>query len=291
MTPKDLEIMQQDTPSDVDNFVLNRVTGSMIGMALGDALGAHVEFRPREYMVERPVRDLEGGGTWGLAKGQRYGGYNDGIRGKGYIVNALEAALWAFWCDENSFKTGALNAVNLGDDTDTTAAIYGQLAGACYGYQNLPKKWVKQIYAHNFITCLSKWIVYEGQLWHPKSHVPNTSKLNSKSNSNVQVAAQSATTWGPTPNTEREYMQMSTSPLRQLPSNAPRPPSNMEHHPSVAYGAHVIAPITQSNTSSRSAPTAVRSGPYDPIPFGYNYIGASREPRIYSDNGFHDPKY
>ncbi|CAF3550223.1 unnamed protein product [Rotaria sp. Silwood1] len=52
------------------------------------------------------------------------GGYQDGIRGKGYIVNALEAALWAFWSDADSFEKGALNAVNLGDDTDTTAAIY-----------------------------------------------------------------------------------------------------------------------------------------------------------------------
>ncbi|CAF0983301.1 unnamed protein product [Rotaria sp. Silwood1] len=63
---------------------------------------------------------------------QKPGGYQDGIRGKGYIVNALEAALWAFWSDENSFENGVLNAVNLGDDTDTTAAIYGQLAGAHY---------------------------------------------------------------------------------------------------------------------------------------------------------------
>ncbi|CAF3787393.1 unnamed protein product [Rotaria sp. Silwood1] len=63
------------------------------------------------------------------------GGYKDGIRGKGYIVNALEAALWAFWSDDDSFEKGALKAVNLGDDTDTTAAIYGQLAGAHYGYK------------------------------------------------------------------------------------------------------------------------------------------------------------
>jgi ADP-ribosyl-[dinitrogen reductase] hydrolase len=51
----------------------------------------------------------------------------------GYIVDALEAALWAFWSDGDSFEKGALEAVNLGDDTDTTAAIYGQLAGAYYG--------------------------------------------------------------------------------------------------------------------------------------------------------------
>jgi ADP-ribosylglycohydrolase len=96
---------------------------------------------------------------------KRKGGYDDGIRGKGYIVNALEAALWAFWSDENDFEKGVLAAVNLGDDTDTTAAIYGQLAGAFYGYKNLPTKWVGQIYAKKFILQLSKWIAYEGKNW------------------------------------------------------------------------------------------------------------------------------
>jgi hypothetical protein len=42
----------------------------MIGMAIGDALGAHVEFRPHTYLEANPVKDLEGGGTWGLEKGQ-----------------------------------------------------------------------------------------------------------------------------------------------------------------------------------------------------------------------------
>jgi len=96
---------------------------------------------------------------------QRKGGYEDGIRGKGYIVNALEAALWAFWSDESSFEKGVLAAVNLGDDTDTTAAIYGQLAGAYYGYKDLPQRWVEQVYAKKFILQLSKWIEYEGKNW------------------------------------------------------------------------------------------------------------------------------
>ncbi len=92
-------------------------------------------------------------------------GYEAGIRGKGYIVNALEAALWAFWSDKGSFEAGALAAVNLGDDTDTTAAIYGQLAGAYYGYQNLPKNWLDYVYAKTFMEKLSKWIAYEGECW------------------------------------------------------------------------------------------------------------------------------
>ncbi|CAF1021869.1 unnamed protein product [Adineta steineri] len=81
--------------------------------------------------------------------------------GKEYIVNALVAALWAFW-SENNFENGALVAVNLGDDTDTTAAIYGQLPSAYYGYHQLPKKWMQQVYAGEFMKKQSKWIAYEG---------------------------------------------------------------------------------------------------------------------------------
>jgi len=102
---------------------------------------------------------------------KRHNGYQDGIRGGGFIVHALEAALWAFWSDENSFEKGVLLAVNLGDDTDTTAAIYGQLAGAFYGYSSLPKKWIDQIYAKNFILNLSKWIAYEGENWSEKDNI------------------------------------------------------------------------------------------------------------------------
>jgi len=49
---------------------LDRVQGSIIGMALGDAVGAHVEFRPQAFLEKNPVQDLRGGGTWGLEKGQ-----------------------------------------------------------------------------------------------------------------------------------------------------------------------------------------------------------------------------
>ena len=59
------------------------------------------------------------------------------IHGTGYVVASLEAALWAFARSE-SFEAGALLAVNLGDDADTTGAVYGQLAGAFYGEEGIP---------------------------------------------------------------------------------------------------------------------------------------------------------
>jgi ADP-ribosylglycohydrolase len=62
------------------------------------------------------------------------------IVGSGYVVESLEAALWAFNRSTN-FQEGCLLAVNLGDDADTTGAIFGQLAGAYYGVAGIPQAW------------------------------------------------------------------------------------------------------------------------------------------------------
>ncbi|MEG4037432.1 ADP-ribosylglycohydrolase family protein [Microcoleus sp. S36b_A4] len=66
------------------------------------------------------------------------------IQGSGYVVKSLEAALWAFY-NSSSFAEGCLLAVNLGDDADTTGAVYGQLAGAFYGESGIPQKWLSQL--------------------------------------------------------------------------------------------------------------------------------------------------
>jgi ADP-ribosyl-[dinitrogen reductase] hydrolase len=66
------------------------------------------------------------------------------IRGTGYVVDALEAALWAVHTTDSS-EDAVLAAVNLGDDADTTAAIAGQLAGAVYGVDGIPERWWKRI--------------------------------------------------------------------------------------------------------------------------------------------------
>jgi ADP-ribosylglycohydrolase len=62
------------------------------------------------------------------------------IRGDGYVVHSLEAALWAFYHGD-TFREGCLLAANLGEDADTTAAVYGQLAGAFYGEEGIPAAW------------------------------------------------------------------------------------------------------------------------------------------------------
>jgi len=62
------------------------------------------------------------------------------IVGAGYVVQSLEAALWAF-CDARDFREAVLRAVNLGDDADTTGAVCGQFAGACWGETGIPREW------------------------------------------------------------------------------------------------------------------------------------------------------
>ena len=76
------------------------------------------------------------------------------IQGSGYVVRGMEAALWAFH-QSSSFKEGALMAANLGDDADTTAAIYGQLAGAYYGEQGIPAEWREKLALVDVITTLA----------------------------------------------------------------------------------------------------------------------------------------
>lgn len=66
------------------------------------------------------------------------------IRGSGYVVESLEAALWCFWTTDN-YRAAVLCAANLGDDADTTAAICGQVAGAYYGLTGIPQAWQDQV--------------------------------------------------------------------------------------------------------------------------------------------------
>ena len=66
------------------------------------------------------------------------------IRGTGYVVQSLEAALWSFWSTD-SFKECVLLAANLGDDADTTASIAGQIAGAHYGATGIPATWLEKL--------------------------------------------------------------------------------------------------------------------------------------------------
>ena len=84
------------------------------------------------------------------------------IQGSGYVVRSLEAALWAFH-NSDSFKDGALLAVNLGDDSDTTGAVYGQLAGAYYGERAIPESWKGKVVHGLLIEQLADQLYSQGE--------------------------------------------------------------------------------------------------------------------------------
>lgn len=82
----------------------------------------------------------------------------DRISSSGYVVHSLEASLWAFFTT-SSFEEGALKAVNLGDDADTVGAIYGGIAGAFYGLEALPKKWLNGLEARETVDAVVEGMV------------------------------------------------------------------------------------------------------------------------------------
>jgi ADP-ribosyl-[dinitrogen reductase] hydrolase len=66
------------------------------------------------------------------------------IRSGTYVIDTLEASLWCL-LNSSSYAEAVIKAVNLGDDTDTTAAVTGGLAGICYGVENIPSEWIEPI--------------------------------------------------------------------------------------------------------------------------------------------------
>lgn len=85
------------------------------------------------------------------------------IRSSGYVVDTLEAALWCF-LNTNTYRDCVLTAVNLGEDTDTVAAVAGGLAGiyyGCGGESGVPDEWISQIPRRDWIKGLCAELIFE----------------------------------------------------------------------------------------------------------------------------------
>jgi ADP-ribosylglycohydrolase len=72
------------------------------------------------------------------------------IRSTGYVVDTLEAALWCVLTTD-SYRDCVLKAINLGDDTDTVAAVAGSLAGVMYGLEKIPLDWLEKLKKRDYI--------------------------------------------------------------------------------------------------------------------------------------------
>ena len=78
----------------------------------------------------------------------------DDVSAGGWVVPALEAALWAFASTE-TFDDGCLACANLGDDADTAGAVYGQLAGAFYGFSAINPAWTGGVALPTLLTAVA----------------------------------------------------------------------------------------------------------------------------------------
>jgi ADP-ribosyl-[dinitrogen reductase] hydrolase len=125
-----------------------QVFAGMLVRALGGESKTAVLFEGREDALDSEK-------ILAIARGVYRDKDSNQIRGSGYVVESLEAALWCFW-KTGSFSEAVLAAANLGDDADTTAAICGQIAGAYYGESGLPTAWLEKLYMQDQISTLAE---------------------------------------------------------------------------------------------------------------------------------------
>lgn len=125
-----------------------RLYGAMIAALIG---GVSIDAVLAADFWTGPALDPE---VDAVARGSWRGKEPPQIRGTGYVVAALEAAIWAVAGAED-FRNAVLRAANLGDDADTTAAIAGQLAGARWGVDAIPAEWREKVTASDRITAIA----------------------------------------------------------------------------------------------------------------------------------------
>ena len=87
------------------------------------------------------------------------------IRSSGYVIHTLEAAIWCLLTTDN-YRDAVLKAVNLGEDTDTTAAVTGGLAGLIYGKEAIPADWLTSLARKDDIEDLGERLMKKtGKQW------------------------------------------------------------------------------------------------------------------------------
>ncbi len=125
-----------------------RLFAAMLCRAFDGASKEHVLFPSMADLTVRPI--YEAANIAAIATGEYRDKPVTAIRGTGYVVDSLEAALWCFHTTD-TFEAAILAAANLGDDADTTAAISGQIAGAVYGASAIPQSWLTKLAMRQFI--------------------------------------------------------------------------------------------------------------------------------------------
>ncbi|SOR31361.1 ADP-ribosyl glycohydrolase family protein [Methylorubrum extorquens] len=112
--------------------------------AFSAILAAAIQGKPLTDVLSASFGHPLSDGVQAIIQGSWKGKHRDNIRSSGYVLHSLEAALWCVG-SSGSFSEAVPEAVNLGDDSDTTGAITGQLAGAFYGLSGIPERWRKRL--------------------------------------------------------------------------------------------------------------------------------------------------
>jgi ADP-ribosyl-[dinitrogen reductase] hydrolase len=139
----------EETAIDSCRYLGGLVWGALNGVGKDELLSSSFEAVPGYWRAHPLCTEIEQ-----IARGSYKDKNPPMIRGSGYVVESLEAALWAFHRSDN-FRNGCLLSANLGNDADTTAAIYGQLAGAYYGADAIPEEWVNRLAMQELIEDLA----------------------------------------------------------------------------------------------------------------------------------------
>ena len=126
----------------------SRLFGAMLVRALAGANREDILSHHDDLNLETPTLQS-------IAAGEYQSLDIDHIRGSGYVVESLTAALWCFW-NTTTYAEAILAAANLGDDADTTAAICGQLAGAYYGLSGIPQPWQDRVTDREAVLSLAR---------------------------------------------------------------------------------------------------------------------------------------
>ncbi len=130
---------------DACRFFAALMWGALAGFPKEEILSARFSPLPG-YWDKNPIAPA----VARIASGSYKHKTRDEISSSGYVIDTLEAALWAFYSN-GDFESGVLAAVNLAGDADTVGAVFGQLAGACYGETRIPARWIVNTHAaHGF---------------------------------------------------------------------------------------------------------------------------------------------
>lgn len=119
-------------------------------LVLAQAISNALRGDSKEAVLRLSSTGLSSPTVIAIARGEYRTKPSSEIKGSGYSVASLEAALWCFH-HTDSFAEAVLVAVNLGDDADITAAVVGQVAGAYYGVQTIPQDWLNKMWLQDEI--------------------------------------------------------------------------------------------------------------------------------------------